>query len=852
VADGERLRRYRAKRDFSTTPEPAGAQGARAQGAARAAREQAGAAAREQAGAAAREQTGAPAGALRFVIHEHSARRLHWDLRLEHEGALASWALPKGLPQERGRNHFAAHTEDHPLEYVDFDGEIPKGSYGAGTMRIWDRGTYECLKWEARKVEVALHGERARGRYALFAIEQGERPKDWMIHRMDAPERDAAGGHEAMPEHVVPMLARAGELPADEQGWAYEIKWDGVRALVYSRPGELRVESRNLNEVTDSYPELARLNRALSWHSAVLDGEIVALAARGRPSFAALQGRMHVASRAQARRLAERTRVTLMLFDLLWLDGHSLMGLGYGERRELLAELRLNGESWQMPEHVTGGRGEGGALLRAASEQGLEGVVAKRVDSTYQPGVRARGWVKVKSTGRQEFVVGGWLRGKGKRRGTIGALLLGVYERDGVLRYVGRVGSGFDEAELRRLSKLLARLERERSPFGAGERPPREAIFSEPRVVAEVRFAHWTQGGSLRAPVYVGLREDKDPTEVVREDAGVGYGSSGGEEEKTTMRRGGGVRAGGALRIEEGARGSALARVGGRELKLSNLEKVLYPRTGTDKRAVIDYYARIAPVLLAHLAGRALTVTRWPDGVEGKRFFQKQAPAHRPEWVRTVALRARGKLIDYVLAQDEATLVWLANLAALELHVPLARAQHVERPTAVVLDLDPGAPAGVLECARVALLLRDVLAGVGLESVAKTSGSKGIQVYVPLNDEAATFEHTKRFAKTVAELLEQAERELVISRMTRAKRTGKVLIDWGQNDANKTTVCAYSLRATERPTVSTPLAWEELRRALDERDAAALRFEAGEALARVQDKGDLFAPVLWLVQELPG
>jgi len=836
VADGERLRRYRAKRDFSTTPEPAGAQGARAQGGTRAAREQAGAAACE-------------GGALRFVIHEHSARRLHWDLRLEHEGALASWALPKGLPQERGRNHFAAHTEDHPLEYLDFDGEIPQGSYGAGTMSIWDRGTYECLKWERRKVEVALHGERVEGSYALFATERGERPKDWMIHRMDAPEPDPAGGREAMPEHVVPMLARAGELPAEEQGWAYEVKWDGVRALVYSRPGELRVESRNLNDVTDSYPELARLNRALSSHSAVLDGEIVALDAQGRPSFAALQRRMHVASRAQAKRLAAQARVTLMLFDLLWLDGHSLMGLAYADRRELLAELRLHGESWQTPEHVVG---EGGALLQAAAEQGLEGVVAKRLDSTYQPGVRSRGWVKVKSTGRQEFVVGGWLRGKGKRRGTIGALLLGVYEQGGALRYVGRVGSGLDEAELRRLSKLLARLERERSPFGAGERPPREAIFSEPRLVAEVRFAHWTEGGSLRAPVYVGLREDKDPTEVVREDAGASCGSSGGEEKKTNMRRGGGVRAEGALRIEAGARGSALARVGGRELKLSNLEKVLYPRTGTDKRAVIDYYAAVAPVLLAHLAGRALTVTRWPDGVEGKHFFQKQAPAHRPEWVRTVALRARGKLIDYVLAEDEATLVWLANLAALELHVPLARGERMDRPTAAVFDLDPGAPAGVMECARVALLLRDVLAGVGLQSVAKTSGSKGIQVYVPLNGEGASYERTKPFAKTVAELLEQAEPELAIARMTRSKRVGKVLIDWSQNDANKTTVCAYSLRAAERPTVSTPLEWEELRRALDDGDPAALSFEAGEALERVEDKGDLFAPVLSVVQELPG
>jgi len=813
VAGGERLRRYREKRDFSTTPEP-------------------------EVGDARRRE-----GAPRFVIHEHSARRLHWDLRLEHDGALASWALPKGLPEEPGENHFAAATEDHPLAYLDFHGEIPKGEYGAGTMTIWDSGTYEPLKWEPRKVEVALHGERVDARYALFAIEQGERPKDWMIHRMDRPPSDPAHPREAMPEHVVPMLARAGELPGEDGGWAYEIKWDGVRAIVYSRPGELRVESRNLNDITASYPELARMNRALSSHSAVLDGEIVAFDADGRPSFEVLQRRMHVASRAQAQRLMKGTPVTLIVFDLLWLDGHSLMQLRYSDRRELLSELRLTGEHWQTPEYVAG---EGRALLQASAAQGLEGIVAKRLDSIYQPGVRARSWVKIKRVGRQEFVVGGWLPGRGKRRGSVGALLLGVHEPDGALRYVGRVGTGFDERELQHLSKLLARLERSSSPFAAGERPPREALFSEPELVAEVKFAQWTERGSLRAPVYVGLRnpvgaaEDKGAAEVVREDGIV-------HEDPAAL----------GLSIEETGAASARARVGLRELKLSNLDKVLYPHTGTSKRAVIDYYTRVAPVLLGHLAGRALTVTRWPDGVQAKSFFQKQAPAHRPDWVRTVTLpagrtpKATGRPIDYILAEDLPTIVWLANLAAIELHVPLARADDMQRPTALVFDLDPGAPAGIVECCRVAMLLRGVFEGVGLQSFAKTSGSKGLQVYVPLNHRGVTYAHTKPFAKTVAELLEQAEPELIVSRMSRARRTGKVLIDWSQNDAKKTTVCAYSLRASERPTVSTPVEWEEVEAVRDRADPAGLAFEAQDVLARVADKGDLFAPVLSLVQELP-
>jgi bifunctional non-homologous end joining protein LigD len=853
-APADNLERYRAKRDFARTPEPDAA--GRGRG-------------RARAHETARDRDG---GAPRFVIHEHSARRLHWDLRLERDGVLESWALPKGLPLAPSENHFAARTEEHPLEYLRFNGQIPEGQYGAGSMRIWDSGTYERLKWEPRKVEVALHGRRVDARYALFAIESGERPKDWMIHRMDPP---ADGAREPMPEHIVPMLARAGQLPAEGNEWAYELKWDGVRAIAYSQPGQLRLESRNLNDITASYPELAALGRALSSHSAVLDGEIVAFDADARPSFAALQRRMHVSERTQARRLANTTPVTYVIFDLLWLNGHSLVALSYAERRELLGELGLNGERWQTPENVVGA---GAELLAATAREGLEGIVAKRLGSTYQPGMRTREWIKVKGTGRQEFVVGGWMPGKGKRQSTIGALLLGVYD-DGDLRYVGRVGSGFSDAELQRLSAALAPLERASSPFVTGERPPREAVFAEPQLVVEVGFAHWTPDGSLRAPVYEGVREDKPAREVVREDKPAQEVVREGEPAQEVMREGEPareyeparrvareeVRGHEPARKDEPARmlvregaghggspAAATVTVEGRELKLSNLDKPIYPQAGTSKRQLIDYYAAVAPTLLAHLAGRALTVTRWPDGVEGKSFFQKHAPAHRPAWVRTVTLPAGGKTIDYLLADDRATVVWLANLAAIELHVPLAHAAHSERPTAVVFDLDPGAGAGMLECCQVALLLRGVLDGIGLQSFAKTSGSKGLQVYVPLNHPRAGFAQTKTFAKTLAELLEHDDGTLVVSRMTRARRTGKVLIDWSQNDANKTTVCAYSLRAGARPTVSTPVSWQEVQAARDGAHAGALCFEAEEALRRVRELGDLFAPAVSLVQELPG
>jgi bifunctional non-homologous end joining protein LigD len=763
VAD--RLKPYRAKRSAGATPEPMG---------------------------------------RRFVIQEHHATRLHWDLRLERDGVLASWAIPNGLPEGPKDNRLAVHTEDHPLQYIDFHGEIPRGEYGAGTMTIWDSGTYEELKWEPRKVEVRLHGERVQGRYALFAIDKGDEPKDWMIHRMDPPADPAA---EPMPDKLVPMLARPGTLPRDDEHWAYEVKWDGVRAIAHSEPGRLRLHSRNLLDITPRYPELGRLNRALSHHRAVLDGEVVALDADGRPSFGALQRRMHVGSESAVRRLARDAPVTYMIFDLLWLDGHSLMELPYVERRARLDELELGqGERWRVPDHVVG---HGADLLAATAEQGLEGVIAKRLDSPYEPGRRSASWLKVKNVERQEVVVGGWMPGEGRRRDRIGSLLVGVGEDEG-LRYAGRVGTGFTEEELDRLAALLKPLERKDSPFAPGDpKPPRGAVFVDPRLVAEVEFREWTDNGQLRAPSYKGLRDDKPAELVVREEAG-----------------------------------TAVAEVDGRTVRLSNLDKVLYPKAGFTKRDVIDYYARIAPVLLPHLEDRALTLKRYPNGVEGDFFYEKNAPSHRPDWVRT----ARVGGIDYVVVDGEATLVWLANLADLELHTSLALVTDPARPTLVAFDLDPGAPATIVECCRVAELLHGMFDGLGLESFAKTSGSKGMQVYVPLNSEA-TFAQTKGFAKAVAELLAREEPDLVVARQTKSARKGKVLVDWGQNDEAKTTITVYSLRAMERPTVSTPLTWDEVRGARRPED---LVFEAGEVLRRVEEHGDLFAPVLSLVQRLPG
>jgi bifunctional non-homologous end joining protein LigD len=641
---------------------------------------------------------------------------------------------------------------------------------------------------------------------------------------MDPPADPAA---EPMPEKVPPMLARLGPLPAKDDEWAFEVKWDGVRAICHSEPGRMRIHSRNLNDITARYPELSRLNRALSHHRAILDGEIVAFDAEGRPDFGALQQRMHLTVDNQVRRLARSKPVTYVLFDLVWLDGHSLTDTPYEERRARLAELGLHGERWQTPEHVVG---HGAELLEASKAQGLEGIVAKKLGSRYEPGRRSPCWIKVKNVHRQEFVIGGWLPGEGRRRDRIGALLVGVQDEQlGGLRYAGRVGTGFTEDELDRLARLLAPLVQEHSPFVAASgapKPPREAIWAQPQLVAEVEFRDWTQGGQLRAPSYKGLREDKPAQAVARED----------ETTEVVVR-------------DEGDH--ALVVVGGTEVRLSNPDKVLYPAVGFRKRDVVDYYVRVAPALLPHLEGRPLTLKRYPNGVDGEFFYEKQAPSHRPPWVRTERIRMGSKPIDFVVVDDVRTLVWLANLADLELHTSLSRAEDMEHPTTLAFDLDPGPPATVVECCRVALLLHGMFSGLGLQSFAKTSGSKGLQVYVPL-DGTAGYDRTKGFAKTVAELLEREEPDLVVSRMTKTLRPGKVFVDWSQNDFAKTTINVYSLRARERPTVSTPVTWDEVRATADHGDPERLAFTATEVLERIEEQGDLFAPVLSLRQPLPG
>ena len=473
----KKLAEYEAKRDFTKTSEP---------------------------GAKVSPQD---PKAPRFVVQEHHARSLHWDFRLERDGVLVSWAVPKGVPADPKKNHLAVHVEDHPVSYINFAGEIPAGEYGGGQVSIWDAGTYDTEKFSDREVMVVLHGKRVQGRYVLFRTNG----KNWMIHRMDPPldpER------KPMPGRIEPMMAKlATAIPKPDAAWGFEFKWDGIRALAYVEGGRVRLISRSGEDVTPRYPEIHPMGRALGSREVILDGEVVALDEKGRPSFEEIQQRMGLTSESEVRRKMKLVPVTYMVFDLLWQDGHSLVDEPYKERRDLLGQLRLSGASWQTPPWEEGG---GQAVLDASAKAGLEGVMAKKLDSRYEPGRRSGAWYKVKNHNRQELVIGGWLDGEGKRHGYPGALLVGYYDKDKKLVYAGKVGTGFSDAMLEKLATLMKPIEVGRSPFDVGA-PARKAHFVKPKLVAEFEFVEWTRSGQLRAPSFKGLRADKPAGKVIRE-----------------------------------------------------------------------------------------------------------------------------------------------------------------------------------------------------------------------------------------------------------------------------------------------------------------------------------------------
>jgi bifunctional non-homologous end joining protein LigD len=763
-----KLEAYKRKRDPRQTPEPFGGKG----------------------------RKGAPI----FVIQRHDARRLHYDFRLERDGVLASWAVPKGVPLEPGAKSLAVHVEDHPLEYATFAGEIPAGQYGAGTVEIWDTGTYDLLEEKKNgQLTVRLRGRRLQGTWTLVPAHLDGKEENWLlIRRRD----DEAADPPVELRTYAPMLATLTEELPHGESWIYEVKWDGYRALAYIRGGECRLVSRNDNDLTPRFPELARaVAKAVKTPAAVVDGEVCALDDQGRPSFSAMQ--------------QGGAPLVFYAFDLLEADGEPIIDLRLDERRARLRGL-LDGRSKLV--RFSESFDDGEALLEAAVQQGLEGVMAKRIDSKYYPGKRTRYWLKKKTHGRQEFVIAGYTRGEGRRVGSFGSLVLAVND-DGELRYVGNVGTGFNAKEIDRLLTLLRPLERPTPPFKVPPKLPRvrkgDVVWVEPKLVAEVEFGEWTHDGHIRHPSYKGLRDDKPATEVRPERP---------QEE--------------------------IVRKGKRELKLTNLDKVFWPEEGITKGDLIDYYRQVAPVLVPHLKNRPFTMRRYPDGITGKAFFQKDAPTHMPDWIprfrALVSTRSRPpekKWVEFPLVNDELALLWMVNMGCIDMNTWYSRIDRPDRPDFVLFDLDPTPDVPWPETFEVALLLKELLDQIGLESFPKTSGGKGFHVLVPL-DRRSTYEDSRRFAEYVAGAIARTHPQLATTEWSKARRRG-VLIDANQNGEGKTIASAYSVRPRPGAPVSTPLRWDEVTPKLD---PSALTMEV--VLERVAEHGDLYAGVLTTRQSL--
>ena len=739
-----------------------------------------------------------------FVVQRHDARRLHYDFRLERDGVLASWAVPKGVPLEPGTQHLAVHVEDHPLEYAKFHGEIPKGNYGAGTVEIWDNGTYELVE-EKRNggLTVRLHGKKLDGLWALVPARLSGDEKNWLIVRKKDETVAAPGGPR---RRYQPMLASLAEALPRGGDWVFEPKWDGYRALAYVRDTEVELRSRRDNDLTERFAAVARaLPRALRTPSCVLDGEVCALDDHGRSSFSLMQQGLG--------------RLVYYVFDVLEIDGQPVLDRRLSERRELLGEL-IDGRSQSV--RMTDEFDDGEALLEAAREQGLEGVMAKRTSCPYEQR-RSRNWVKVKVRPEQEFVVAGYTKGQG-RRTRLGSLVLAVQERDG-LRWVGNVGTGFTEKTLDELLDRLRPLERTDSPLAVVPKMPRvrkgDIIWVEPALVVEVQFAEWTHDGHLRAPAYLGVRDDKRPEEVRRE-----VPAPAAEPVPSELRK------------------------GKRVLKLSNLDKVFWPDEGITKGDLLAYYRTVAPVLLPHLKGRPFTMRRYPDGVLGKAFFQKDAPKHMPDWIKTERILVhtresprKQRWIEAPVVNDELALLWMVNMACIDMNVWYSRVDALPKPDFVLFDLDPSEDVGFRETVQVALLIKSLLDQLGLVSFPKTSSADGMHVLVPI-ERRATYDDTREFAEIVARALASTHRGLATNEWSKAKRRG-VLVDSNQNGEGKTIASVYSVRPRAGAPVSTPLRWDEVNESLD---PAAFTMEV--VLERVERQGDLFAGVLTEKQSL--
>ena len=885
------LAEYRRKRDFNRTEEPSG------------------------------DAAVAPArpGRLRFVIQKHAASHLHFDLRLELDGVMKSWAVPKGPSLDPTVKRLAMQVEDHPIDYNTFEGTIPKGEYGGGTVMLWDRGTYssdtatsaddeeEVLREQLRKgdLKITFHGERLHGSFALIRMKysrdasNSSKPQ-WLLikHRdeyattddvvaenmtsvdtgrtMDeiaegksrvwhsnrkpqakvastaAKTRTAARPVQKkekaaakMPSSLEPMYASIGtEIPG--AGWTFEPKYDGVRVLAFATSSDVKLITRNGKDKAKQFPEIVAALKKLASQvrrPVVLDGEIVALIDGEPARFQELQSRMHVKDADIIERRTSSSPAALVLFDMLMDGSEVLLHEPWSERREHLVKRVGKYETPQL--RVTeSAEGNGKKMLEQARRQGWEGVIAKRVDSLYEPGNRSRDWLKLKIEFRQEFVVGGYTEPRNTRE-HIGAILLGYFDKDRFI-YAGHTGGGFTRQGLEDMYRRLKPLERKTSPFAETPKTNEKAHWVEPKVVVEVKFSEWTADRRLRQPIFLGVRDDKDAREVVVEKQSVQKKTSKSKRAATGSSRKRSSKIGTGSIIEqlteiEERRGDGTIELGrNQQLKVSNLDKVFFPKAKYTKGDVMRYYARIADFILPTVKDRPLVLKRFPNGIDSESFYQQKASETTPAEVRVEEIITdNGDKQARYIGGDLLTLLYTIQLGAISVDPWHSHVPTLEFADYTIIDLDPGPRANFQRVVQVARWAKEAIDGFGLHAAIKTSGSEGLHIYLPLPprtpNEAATL-----VAQVIATKVASAHpKEATIERMVKARGAAMVYVDYLQNIQGKTVAGPYCVRAKPGATVSTPLRWSELTDDLDPRD-----FHLGNAAERFEKIGDIWGEAM--------
>jgi bifunctional non-homologous end joining protein LigD len=797
-----------------------------------------------------------------FVVQKHAARRLHYDFRLEWGGVLRSWAVPQGPSPDPSEKRLAVETEDHPVEYADFEGVIPHGNYGAGESIVWDRGRWAIVgdpeeSLEKGKILFDLYGYKLRGRWTLVRMKTKGRTtgREWLLikerdghvrrgdeavypqesilsgltvedlqagkdraaeirsqlERLNAPRRRVAAAD------VDLMLAESRTHAFHRAGWAWELKYDGFRMLAEREGGDVRLLYRRGSDSAGTYPDLARAMRALPFERFLADGEVAVLDEASKPSFGLLQQRALLTRAPDVERAAIERPAVLFLFDLLGFEDFDLRTLPLAERKRLLRMLVPRSGPIRFAEDF-GERGDD--LLASARELGLEGVVGKKLDAPYRGG-RNGDWVKVRIDRSADFAVVGYTKPDGVRTG-FGALHLAHAGPDGFV-YAGRVGGGFTEKLLDEITGLLAGTEVPKAPCTGTLPTGRGHAWVAPRLVCEVRYKEITREGLLRQPLFLRLRSDKRVEECVRESGGSGLETS---------------------QISQESRPDP---VPDRVVPFSNLKKVFWPDEGYTKGDLIDYYREISPWLLPWLKDRPIVMTRYPDGIHGKSFFQKDAPSFAPDWVRLERMWSEHaeREIDYFVCGDVETLLFVANLASIPLHVWSSRVASAEKPDYCILDLDPkGAPfSHVIEVAQCIHALCDE---IGMPNFIKTSGATGLHVLLPLGAQC-TYLESRTLGEILAKVVERELPEIATTARMIADRGGKVYVDYLQNGHGKTIAGTFSARPVAGATCSAPLEWREVNTKLDPR-----KFTLKTLPARMKKmKSDPCAPVLALRPSLP-